>query len=84
MVKKFSFKKLGGEPSYCWYCGKETTCVLLDLRTKEEIWCCPSCALKHAKIKRLRNNPLKQKSLKISNINKGKNEKQASLMEGVK
>jgi len=73
MVRKFTFKKITeGEPAKCWYCERDTFFSLTNNKTGEEIWCCSECALKHAKIKRLKNllkkYPIRKKSSKIEPI----------------
>jgi len=72
-TNRFTFKKIIEEdPAFCWYCNSKTLFSLTDNQNGSEIWCCSECAIKHAKIKRLktllRKYPLKRKSLKIESV----------------
>ena len=70
MVRKYSFKLWdnSNDPTGCWHCGEDTLYFLTNLKTREEIFCCPVCAVKIYKLRkivsRLRNYSQKPKSLK--------------------
>lgn len=71
VIKKYTFKLWDTSQEYasCWHCGEKTFYFLNDLRTGEEIFVCPVCALKIYKLKkivaRLMKYSQKQKSSRI-------------------
>lgn len=56
MKKRFSFKKITqGDYALCFYCRKfNTHFALYDKKDESEVFCCPTCALKVAKLKKLK------------------------------
>lgn len=78
-MRRFTFKKVTeGEPARCYYCHRfNTLFALYDEKDMSEVFCCPECALKVGKIKRLKKllgkYPLrerKEKNKQISLIKK--------------
>jgi len=57
MARRYIFKKWDNTPetTKCELCPNQTLYFITDNKTGEETWCCLECALKHYKIKRLKN-----------------------------
>jgi hypothetical protein len=74
MPKKYSYKLWDSSPetAECWHCDQPTLYFLTNVKTGESRFCCPVCAVKIYKLKkivaRLRNYSQKRKSLKIKPI----------------
>lgn len=72
---KNKFLKISeGEGASCFYCSAKTNFALYSLNDNSEVWCCPVCALKYGKIKRLgnllRKYPIRAKKTENSLIKK--------------
>lgn len=83
MARRYLFRKWDKSQEYasCWYCGSKTLFYIFDTKKGEEFFCCPNCANKKHRIKKLsrylKNYSLKPKKAIISEIPFVKNSENA-------